>query len=95
MTDYLLSPNLEGQMAIGLTRLEPGASTGDDPYTHEGADAGYVFEGKVELTVDGETWLLEPGDSYTFPATLPHRFYNPTKKDAVFLCAITPIAVRY
>ena len=95
MTDYLLSPNLEGRLAIGITRLEPGGSTGDDPYTHEGEDAGYVLEGRLELTIDGETFVLEAGDSYTFASHLPHRFYNPTRDDAVFLWAISPITLHY
>ena len=95
LNDYLLSPNLDGSMAIGLTRLEPGASTGDDPYTHEGEDAGYVLKGPVELTIDGETYTLEEGDSYTFPATLPHRFYNPTDGEVAFIWVITPIVFHY
>ncbi len=95
MTDHLLSANLEGRMALGITTLKAGASTGDDAYSHGGEDAGYVLEGRVELTIDGEVFLLEPGDSYSFQSELPHRFYNPTRQKAVFLWAISPIAFRY
>jgi len=94
MSDYLLSTNVEGSMAMGLTRLEPEGSTGDDAYTHAGEEAGYVLEGAVELTIDGETFALEPGDSYSFPSSLPHRFYNPGGSQAVFVWVITPIDLR-
>lgn len=94
MTDHLLSPNVAGNLALGLTTLEPGGSTGDDAYTHEGEEAGYVMEGTLELTIDGETFVLGPGDSYTFASKLAHRFRNCGKKRAVFLWAITPIHLR-
>lgn len=94
MTDYLLSPNVEGNLAIGLTTLVRGGSTGDDAYNHEGDEAGYVLEGSLELTIDGKAFVLGPGDSYTFPSHLPHRFRNCGKGKAVFLWAITPIQLR-
>ncbi len=95
MTDYLLSSNLEGQLALGITTLNPGASTGDDDYSHEGEEAGYVLEGSIDLTIDGETFRLQAGDSYSFPSHLPHRFVNPADENAVFLWAGSPIIFHY
>lgn len=94
MIDYLLSPNVEGNLAIGLTTLVRGGSTGDDAYTHEGDEAGYVLEGSLEITIEGKTFILGLGDSYTFPSHLAHRFRNCGKGKAVFLWAITPIQLR-
>ncbi|MBT5433121.1 MAG: cupin domain-containing protein [Alphaproteobacteria bacterium] len=94
MSDYLLSTGVDGAMAMGLTNLEPEGSTGDDNYTHQGEEAGYVLDGSVELTIDGETFILASGDSYSFPSTLPHRFYNPGNIRAVFIWCITPIDLR-
>lgn len=94
MRDYLLSPNLEGSQAMGLTTLEPGGSTGDDAYSHEGEEAGYVLEGIIELTIEGETFVLEAGDSYAFPSSLNHRFFNGGAKAASFIWCNTPVNIR-
>lgn len=68
----------------------PGADTGDDMYSHEGEEAGMLIEGILELTVGSEVFLLEPGDSYYFDSSKPHRFRNPGDKPARLISATTP-----
>ena len=55
----------------------PGADTGDEMLTHEGEETGILVEGRLELTVGLETFVLEAGDSYYFESSKPHRFRNP------------------
>jgi mannose-6-phosphate isomerase-like protein (cupin superfamily) len=55
----------------------PGADTGDEMLTHEGEETGILVEGRLELVVGLETFMLEAGDSYYFESTKPHRFRNP------------------
>ena len=93
--DHLLCTNLNGQLALGISRYEPGASTGDDSYRHEGEEAGIVLEGRLELTIDGERFILEKGDSFSFPSVLEHRFANPSdNKETLVVWANTPITLR-
>ncbi len=94
MEDHLLSAGLDGELALGMSRYVPGGSTGDDMQSHEGEEAGLVIEGTVELTIDGETFMLEAGDSFSFPSHLPHRYANPSSVDAVIVWANTPISLR-
>jgi len=35
---------------------------------------GYVLEGKAELTLEGQTVLLEPGNSWVVPRGAEHRY---------------------
>jgi len=35
---------------------------------------GYVLEGKAELTIEGQTVLLEPGNSWVVPSGAEHRY---------------------
>lgn len=35
---------------------------------------GYVITGRAELTIDGQTTTLEPGDSYLVPMNTPHTY---------------------
>ena len=93
--DHLLCTNLNGQLALGISRYEPGASTGDDCYEHEGEEAGIILEGQLELTIDGERFILNKGDSFSFPSSLGHRFANPSEHDETLVVwANTPVTLR-
>ncbi len=67
-----------------------GSDTGDDMYTHEGEETGLLVEGRLELTVGAEVFILEPGDSYYFESSKPHRFRNPFDQPARLISATTP-----
>ena len=93
--DHLLSSNLNGDLALGISRYEPGASTGDDAYSHRGEEAGLVLEGELDLTIGEDTFRLGPGDSFSFHSNRPHRFANPSDlADTVVVWANTPITLR-
>ena len=68
----------------------PGADTGVEMLTHEGEETGIVVEGRLELVVGLETFVLEEGDSYYFESTKPHRFRNPFDAPARLISAATP-----
>jgi len=63
-------------IAILRERYEPGADTGPDMLLHEGQEGGVIIAGEIEVTVNNETRVLGPGDSYYFDSKLPHRFRN-------------------
>ena len=92
--DYLLSAGLDGALALGMSRYAPGGTTGDDLYTHDGEEAGLLLEGEIELHLDGQVFRLLPGDSFSFPSHLPHKFTNPGENDAVVVWANTPVSLR-
>jgi transcriptional regulator with XRE-family HTH domain len=79
ISKQLLSPaGSEGRLNLFLVHMEPGGSTGDEFYTHDGEEAGLVIEGEMKLTVDAESWTLKHGDSFRFASRRPHRFSNPS-----------------
>src|SRR5476651_2722933 len=90
ISDELLSPSLAGTLELLASRFEPGAASGDSPYSHTGEEAGVVLRGQLELWVDGKIFLLAAGDSFGFPSTLPHRYRNPGSEEAEVIWAITP-----
>jgi transcriptional regulator with XRE-family HTH domain len=80
ISKQLLSPaGSDGRLNLFLVHLEPGGSTGDELYTHDGEEAGLVIEGRMKLTVDAESWTLKSGDSFRFASRRPHRFSNPSR----------------
>jgi len=93
--DHLLSANLNGDLALGVSRYEPGASTGDDSYAHNGEEAGLVLSGQLELTIEDQVHLLEAGDSFSFKSHLQHRYANLSEReDTLVVWANTPITLR-
>ena len=71
-------------------RYAPGADTGRRAYSHAGEEVGIVISGCIEVTVDGESRMLGPGDAYLFESRLPHRFRNRGDEDCVIVSACTP-----
>ena len=68
----------------------PGADTGEEMLTHDGEETGILLEGRLELVVGLETFILEAGDSYYFESTKQHRFRNPYDEPARLISAATP-----
>ncbi len=67
--------NLFGRaLQILKERYEPGSDTGRVPLVHEGEEGGIVVSGRLEVTVDDERHILDPGDAYYFESRRPHRF---------------------
>lgn len=71
-------------------RLAPGADTGIDMLRHESEESGVVIRGTLELTVGGQTYVLESGDAYYFDSRLPHRFRNVGSDVCEVVSACTP-----
>ncbi|HPO57844.1 MAG TPA: cupin domain-containing protein [Anaerolineaceae bacterium] len=66
----------EGRVDAFLITLEGGANSGPHGMLHTGHELIYCLQGKIEYEVDGERFLLEPGDSLLFAARLMHRWRN-------------------
>jgi uncharacterized RmlC-like cupin family protein len=75
------------QSAIHI--IEPGARS-DGEVHHQGEDFGYVLQGSIELSIDGQIHVLEEGDSFCFPSDLPHAYCNPGATVAKVLWFNTP-----
>ena len=71
-------------------KLQPGADTGVDLYRHDAEEGGVVIHGQLELTVDGQSFVLGPGDAYYFNSRIPHRFRNIGDDVCEIVSACTP-----
>lgn len=67
----------DARLDLFMIQLDPGGTTGDGNYTHEGEEAGTVLDGLLELTVEGTSYTLSQGDSFRFTSDRPHSFRNP------------------
>jgi transcriptional regulator with XRE-family HTH domain len=57
---------------------EPGSasSPADSLVRHNGTEFGHVLSGTLRVVVGFDEYVLEPGDSITFPSSTPHRLSN-------------------
>lgn len=90
IVDFLLTPSLDGQLEVLLCEFEPGATSGEEPYTHAGEECGVLLSGRLELWVGERFFLLKAGDSFAFPSTTPHRYRNPGRGRTRIIWTITP-----
>jgi len=74
-------------------RYAPGADTGKVALHHGGEEGGVVVQGRLELTVDGERYLLGPGDAYYFESSRPHHFRNASSESCEVVSACSPPSV--
>jgi transcriptional regulator with XRE-family HTH domain len=87
--DELLSPDLAGPIEMLLSTIAPSADSGE-PYRHEGAEAGFVMSGALELWVGERRFELRAGDSFSFRSDVPHRYRNPGREPAKIVWIVTP-----
>lgn len=90
ITDELLSPDLGGEIELLRCTFKPGAESGDEPYTHQGEEAGIVITGSLHLWIGERHVVLNEGDSFSFASTIPHRYSNPTEHETIVIWTITP-----
>jgi transcriptional regulator with XRE-family HTH domain len=88
ITEELLSPNLSGPLELLISTIHPGADS--EFYSHDGAEAGVVMSGTLQLWVRDRHFVLEAGDSFAFPSTDPHRCANTGRVPVKVLWVITP-----
>ncbi|WP_147819149.1 helix-turn-helix domain-containing protein [Salidesulfovibrio onnuriiensis] len=56
--------------------------------SHKGQEFIYMLEGRLELRINGEPLILEPGDSIYFNSEAPHALRGLDGRDAVFIDVI-------
>jgi DNA-binding transcriptional MerR regulator/quercetin dioxygenase-like cupin family protein len=73
-----------------LFRVAPLAGS-EGAYSHQGEEFIFMVSGTLEVWLDElECFLLREGDSFWFPSTHAHRWFNPGNVDAVLLWINTP-----
>jgi len=77
-----------------VVTLEPQADSGDTPIVHTGIEFVYCLEGSIGYKVDGQTFILEPGDSLLFEAHLPHHWSNDGETPSRSLLLLCPADER-
>ncbi|WP_113703749.1 helix-turn-helix domain-containing protein [Nonomuraea lactucae] len=92
---YLISQRPLQNVEMYAGEFDPGASTGDDPYTHGDSQEFFlVLRGEVVLWLgpapEAVAHVLGPGDSVEFRTSVPHRVVNDGGEPAEVLWVVSP-----
>lgn len=75
VTYYLMTPDMQShQVGLVYNVFEKGG--GGEFYSHEGEEAGFVLEGRLEVIHGNRHYILEAGDSIIIDSTQPHKCVN-------------------
>lgn len=76
-------------LQCNIHHIEVGGQSGE-AIMHDGEEVGYVLQGQIGLTLDGEHYELDAGDAFSFRSHLPHSYRNLGDERASILWVCTP-----
>jgi len=92
--DALLSGSIGGNFYMGLAIYEPNCIRPTRTlYQPEGEHHGLVLQGELELQLGPEVITLREGDSYSFPADIPHHAVNRSDEICKLVWAASPVVI--
>ncbi|HEU0008925.1 MAG TPA: cupin domain-containing protein [Verrucomicrobiae bacterium] len=79
-----LSPlNLEKDVEMYEVQLQPGGALGSAPHFEWTREFLTVQKGRVRVESAGDSEVLQPGDSASYRADVPHAIVNTGRNEAV------------
>jgi transcriptional regulator with XRE-family HTH domain len=86
----LLTPHMRGQLGVVRAQIAAGWDNEAAPFLHAGEECVTIVRGELQVSVNGQQYLLQEGDSLTYDSALPHWYRNATEHDAALIGAMTP-----
>lgn len=86
---HILSPS-NSNLEFMYDEYEVNSSTGDKLYQHEGEECAFVLEGKLQINLSGNKFILNKGDFIWFQSTIPHQITNLSNKKSIAIWVDSP-----
>lgn len=86
----LLTPDHDRQIEFLWIEYIPGAVSRPSPMGHAGEENALCIRGSVVITIEGEEFVLDEGDSISFDSGRAHQVENRADEPAILISAITP-----
>lgn len=71
-----------------LVRMAPGASTSDEPHSHNARECVYVVSGSARVDLADHSEVLKTGDSIFYASATPHRIVNVGRSELTIISCI-------
>lgn len=89
--DEYVTADPAGRLQVSISTFEVGGRTAEAPFVHESdEECVLVLEGRVEVMVGEDRYLLEPGDAVTYSPQVPHIARNVGSETAKVIFVMTP-----
>ena len=82
------------QLEVTRLHIKRGGTSGEIPLIHPGEEIKFCLKGKMEYTIEGNKFILSPGDCLHFKSGLPHSWKNVGKGRAEVLSVCRPPPFR-
>lgn len=89
-TESFTSGLRDPQFMSFLCTVPKGGSSGRQQMYHPGDELIVLLEGQLQVTIAGDPYLLEAGDSLSFKSHLPHRWDNIGDGEARVIWTLSP-----
>lgn len=91
---FMLSPRPLSHLEIFAGEFDPGASTGEDPYSHgDSQEFLIVIRGRVDVQIEGVSHFLSAGDTIEYRSSQLHRTVNVGDDVAEVHWIVSPVTV--
>ncbi len=89
--DEYVTADPSGRLQVAISTFEVDGMTAEAPFVHESdEECVLVLEGRLEVTVGEDSYLLEPGDAVTYSPQVPHVARNTGSGPAKAIFVMTP-----
>jgi transcriptional regulator with XRE-family HTH domain len=89
-TESFTSGLRDPQFTSFFCTVQKGGTSGEQNMYHPGDELIYVLDGRLKVTIAGETHILDAGESLSFKSHLPHRWDNIGDDDAKVIWTLSP-----
>jgi transcriptional regulator with XRE-family HTH domain len=84
----------DAKLEATFLTIEKGGRSGKEPLIHPGEEIKFCLEGKLAYHIDGQEYILGPGDCIHFKSDRPHFWKNIGQGQAKIVSICTPPPFR-
>lgn len=74
--ELLLPPDVTTGVQAAIIKIRPGKKLAGHFMVHKGEEFGYLLSGRLEMTIDNESYEVNPGDAVFLPKDTPGGWRN-------------------
>jgi transcriptional regulator with XRE-family HTH domain len=83
--ELLLPPDIDAPVEATVIRVRPGKKLSGHFFAHKGKELGYLIAGRLEMTVDNQSYEVNPGDTVYLQKNIPGKWRNTAETIAELL----------
>jgi transcriptional regulator with XRE-family HTH domain len=81
----LLPLDIDAPVEAVMIMIQPGKKLSSHFFAHKGAELGYLLEGRLEMTIDNQSYEVRSGDTIYLNKNIPGQWWNTAETTAKLL----------